>query len=47
MNNEETEETCCYCGKPESDMGGFKSTCPDGHLICSGWCQTGLACDVD
>ena len=44
-NNESTERTCCFCGKLEDDMKGFKATCPDGHLICAGICQTGLMVD--
>lgn len=45
-NKNETEDRCCFCGKPESEMGVFKARVDlDGALICSGFCQIGL--DVD
>lgn len=45
MNSNE-ERTCCYCGKAEADMGPFKAKCPDGDLICAGFCQIGLEVDA-
>ena len=42
-----TEETCCFCGKPESAMGVFKARdFEDGALVCAGFCQTALEVDA-
>lgn len=45
--NQNIEETCCYCGKPESAMGTFKARdFEDGALVCQGICQIGLEVDA-
>lgn len=45
---ETNEDTCCYCGKPESAMGVFKVRDPeDGALVCQGFCEIALDMDAE